>query len=242
MDEPLSPPPPAPHPDIAKRIARLRDRLAEQGQLVVSLLEAALKAFYERDAADAAGVAAEDDRVDRVDVEIEKESVSILSAAACAGCELEHDQIRQVLTIVKINNELERIADVGTDIAELVGTLADPRTRFPETTKVMTNSVLGLCRDAVGSFEDADPALARVVLQSEHVVLAFKAEILRQAEARVTGGTMPVESAFDLHELISHCMLIADHCTNIAEQVIYERTGMIVRHMEGSWVERPAEE
>lgn len=236
---PAAPPPPE---EAAQRIARLRDRLAEQGQLVVSLLDAALRAFYERDAADAAGVAAEDDRVDRVDVEIEKESVAILSAAARAGCELENDQVRQILTIVKINNELERIADVGTDIAELVGTLADPSTRFPETTKVMTNSVLGLCRDAVGAFEDADPALARVVLQSEHVVLAFKGEILRQAERRVTEGTMSIESAFDLHELIGHCMLIADHCTNIAEQVIYERTGMIVRHMEGRWVERPADD
>lgn len=236
MDETLKP------QDAAQRIAHLRERLAEQGQLVASLLEAALTAFYQRDAADAAGVAAEDDRVDRVDVEIEKESVALLSQAARTGCELDQSQIRQILTIVKINNELERVADVGTDIAEMVGDLAHPDTRFPETTRVMTNSVLGLVRDAVGSFENADADLARVVLQSEHVVLAFKVEILRKAEVRVTEGTMTIDSAFDLHELISHCMLIADHCTNIAEQVIYERTGMIVRHMEGAWVERPASE
>lgn len=236
MDETLLP------EEAARRIANLRQRLAEQGHLVASLLEAALSAFYERDAADAVGVAAEDDRVDRVDVEIEKESVALLSAASRAGCQLDPSQIRQILTIVKINNELERVADVGTNIAEMVGELASPQVRFPETTKVMTNSVLGLVRDAVAGFENADPDVARVVLQSEHVVLAFKTEILHQAEKRVADGTMTIDSAFDLHELISHCMLIADHCTNIAEQVIYERTGMIVRHMEESWVERPASE
>ncbi|GAB4382599.1 MAG: hypothetical protein Kow0022_00490 [Phycisphaerales bacterium] len=235
MDETLLP------EEAAQRIAHLRQRLVDQGHLVASLLEAALTAFYQRDAADAAGVAAEDDRVDRVDVEIERESVALLSAAARAGCNLEPSQVRQILTIVKINNELERVADVGTDIAEMVDHLSDPSERFPETTKVMTNSVLGLVRDAVASFADADADRARVVLQSEHVVLEFKAEILQRVEQLVKDGAMPIASAFDLHELIAHCMLIADHCTNIAEQVIYERTGMIVRHIDEAWIERPAD-
>ncbi|RMH12646.1 MAG: hypothetical protein D6695_06050 [Planctomycetota bacterium] len=226
--------------DANGRVTHLRKRLCEQGRVVVSLVEAAFKAFYDRDAADAAGVSAEDDRVDRADVEIEKECVALLTSAAHGDYRLDQDQVRSVLTVVKINNELERVADVGAEIADLVGKLADPDTRFPETTEVMTNSVLGVARDTVGAIEKSDPDLARVVLQSEHVVLAFKGEILRKAERRVAEGSMSVDSAFDLHELVSHCILIADHCSNIAEQVIYERTGMIVRHMEERWVERPA--
>jgi len=227
--------------EFADRIDALRTKLSEQGRLVVSLVDAAIAAFYARDAAEAQGVAAEDDRVDRIDVEIEWESVDLLTRAAAIECAVEPKQIRGLLTIVKINNELERIADAGTDIAELVSALANPEARFPETTLVMTNSVLGLLHSAVDCVAKSDAAIARQVLKSEHVVLNFKAEILRQAEQRVAEGSMPVDSAFDLHELTSLCMFIADHCTNVAEQVIYEQTGMIVRHTDESWEERAAE-
>ena len=50
---------------------------------------------------------------------------------------------------------------------------------------------------------------------------------------------MNVDFAFRLHEVATQCELIADHCTNIAEQVIYLTTGAIVRHMTNSWVELP---
>ena len=50
---------------------------------------------------------------------------------------------------------------------------------------------------------------------------------------------MSVDLAFLLHELASECVRMADHCTNIAEQVIYSVTGAIVRHTEGTWVEVP---
>jgi phosphate transport system protein len=227
--------------EFDQRIDEIRAKLAEQGHAVISLVDAAIDAFYTRDAAEAAGVAAEDDRIDRVDVEIERESVDLLIRTAACACNLDAGHLRRLLAIVKINNELERIADAGADIAELVTQLADPDTRFPETTMVMTNSVLGLLRDSVACFEAFNPDTARVVLQSEHVVLAFKIEILQKAEKRVADATMAVDSAFNLHELVSLCMLIADHCTNIAEQIIYEQTGMIVRHMDGTWEEREAE-
>lgn len=227
--------------EFTERIDVLRTKLFEQGRLVVSLVEAAIQAFYDRNADDAPTIAAEDDRVDRIDVEIERESVDLLTRAAAAECAIEPGKIRSLLTIVKINNELERIADAGAEIAELVSALSDPTTRFPDTTKVMTNSVLGLVHNAVGCVSRSDAAIARTVLMSEHVVLNFKGEILWQAEQRVAAGTMAVDSAFDLHELTSLCMLIADHCTNIAEQIIYEQTGMIVRHTDKSWEERAAE-
>jgi phosphate transport system protein len=227
--------------DFAARVRSLRKRLAEQGHTVLGLVDAAVAAFYDRNPADAQGVAAEDDRVDRVDVEIERESVDLLTTAAAIACAVEPAWIRALLTIVKINNELERIADAGTEIAELVTRLAHPETDFPDTTKVMTNSVLGLLAATVACFENSDAARARIVLQSEHVVLNFKAQILRQAERRVADASMPVDAAFDLNELTSQCMFIADHCTNIAEQVIYETTGMIVRHTDKQWEERAAE-
>ena len=61
--------------------------------------------------------------------------------------------------------------------------------------------------------------------------------ILRDAERKIAQGTMPVDFALSLHELANECCKIADHCTNISEQVIYLVTGAIVRHTDAGWVE-----
>jgi phosphate transport system protein len=137
-----------------------------------------------------------------------------------------------VLTIVKINNEMERIADAAVAIAERAGTLRAMPGRIPETFRVMANSVVGILRDVNLAYDRSDAALAKVVLQSEDAVEAFKVAILRDAEQQIAAGAMPVDLAFSLHE-------IAHECCRIAEQVIYSVTGAIVRHMDGRWVEVP---
>ena len=136
-----------------------------------------------------------------------------------------------------MNNEYERIADAGVDIAERAVELSGSPAVFPPTTRVMTNSVIGILRDTAKCYEKRDAAIARLVLQSEDTVAKFKAEILRQAAELVTSGEMGVQLAFDLHEIASQCSMLADHCSNIAEQVIYEATGAIVRHADSGWVD-----
>jgi phosphate transport system protein len=103
----------------------------------------------------------------------------------------------------------------------------------------MANSVIGILRDVNTAVLRNDAPLANIVLQSQHAVSSFKAAILRDAEEKISRGQMTVDVAFRLHEIASQCEIIADHCTNVAEQVIYLTTGAIVRHMPNSWVELP---
>ena len=224
---------------FALRLQRLKADLVEQGRRVQAMLEGAFEAVFARDPARAARVVAMDDAIDRVDVEIERASVQLLTDATHENARLEPVQLRAVLTIVKINNELERIADAGVEIAERCTTLREMPGTIPETFQVMTNSVVGILRDVNRAFDRSDAALAKVVLQSEDAVEAFKAAILTDAERKIASGQMPVDFAFVLHEIAGECLQMADHCTNIAEQVIYSVTGAIVRHMEGKWVEVP---
>lgn len=210
-----------------------------------TLLEGSLDAVFAQDAGRARGAIAGDDAIDAADVEIERACVALLVDATREHAAIDQTQLRTVLTIVKANNELERIADVGVDLAELMLPLVKggpERTfarGFPETFRVMANSTVGILRDTVTSFRMSDPALAKVVLQSQHTVTAFKGAIVRDAEQQIASGKMTVDFAFLLHEIANLCELLADHCTNIAEQVIYLRTGAIVRHTETSWVEVP---
>lgn len=221
------------------RLQRLRADLVEQGRRVQALLEGAFEAVFARDPARAARVIAMDDAIDGVDVEIERASVQLLTDATHQNACLDAAQLRAVLTVVKINNELERIADAGVEIAERCADLREMPGSIPETFQVMANSVVGILRDVNRAYDRSDAALAKVVLQSEDAVEAFKAAVLTDAERKIAAGQMPVDFAFALHEIASECIRMADHCTNIAEQVIYSVTGAIVRHMEGGWVEVP---
>ena len=223
---------------FTKRLARLKADLVEQGRRVQSLLETAFDSLFTRDPAAAENVIRLDEVIDRVDVELEKASVALLTDATNEGAKLEPAQLRTVLTIVKINNELERIADAAVTLAEMVRTRGFPAT-MPDTFRVVANSVVGILRDVNTAFDRSDARLAKVVLQSEDAVEAFKDAIIRDAEECIAGGRMSVDCAFGLHEIAALCERMADHCTNIAEQVIYSASGVIVRQTEGHWVEVP---
>lgn len=217
----------------------LRGSLASQGHAVTEMAARVFEAVYQRDVEAARAILSNDDEIDRADVEIERRAVDLLLRASRDACGLRELAVRSVLTAVKVNNELERIADAATGVAERVIRLGDRTTPFPKTLLVMTNSVIGIVRDAVRAFDASDAELARAVLASEGAVLNFKDLIVRDAEQRVADGRMAVEVAFELHGIASLAVSMADHCTNISEQVIYETTGQIVRHTDGKWVQLP---
>ncbi|MFG0283060.1 MAG: phosphate uptake regulator PhoU [Phycisphaerales bacterium JB039] len=225
--------------DFLSRLENLKDRLVDQGTRVGEMIEDSFEALYDLDADAAATVAARDDEVDRVDVEIECACVALLTAASRSGASLDEADVRSLLTIVKVNNELERIADAAQRIATHVEVFRRIGAPFPPTLRVMTNSVIGIVRDATAALARDDADLARLVLQSEDTVEQFTGALLREADKQIATGGFPVEFAFHLHEAAHDCEVMADHATNIAEQVIYALTGAIVRHCEEGWKDVP---
>lgn len=220
-----------------ERIESLRGELALQGDRVQQMLESAFDAAFSHDVAGAKRAISLDDTIDSVDVSIERKAVTLLSEATASGAALSQDLLRQVLTVVKVNNELERIADAGAAVGELVDAITRQGVKLPETFRVMTNSVVGILRDCCTSLERNDGHLAKVVLASEDAVEAFKRAILRDLQTQVSGGKLSVDAAFLVQELATQCEIIAGHCSNIAEQALYVATGKIVRHMAGRWEE-----
>lgn len=226
----------SPTGEFNAKLTAIRGQLDEQGRRVLAICEAAFDAFFADDARAAARAIELDEPIDRADVAIENQSVELLCDAARASHELPPNRLREVLVIVKANNELERIADCAVTIAEQV-TGTNGSSLLPETSRVMTNSVLGVLQDACGCLEKSDPDLAKRVLRSEDAIIGFRRALRQFAEANIGKNEMTVQTGFVLNELSSACEYMADHATNIAEQVLYAVTGKIVRHCEAGWVE-----
>lgn len=226
-----------------ERIERLRHSLVAQGRRVQLLIEKSFDAVFARDAGAAREAIALDEDVDRVDIALEKTAVQLLTDACASPSALGAEQLRSVLTIVKINNELERIADVGVAISEqalllAAGTGVGAAGRsLPGNARMLANSAVGILRDATTSFDRLDPELAKVVLLSEEAVRQFKKVLVREAQEQLSRGRLSVDEVLSLNEVATLCEVMADHCTNIAEQVMYVATGTIVRHMQGHWEE-----
>jgi phosphate transport system protein len=222
--------------EFAARINRLRADLVEQGRRVQTMVEGGFDALFTRSSAKAAEVLKQDDVIDKVDVDLERACVSLLADATREGASIGEVELRSVLTIAKVNNELERVADVAVDVSELVAEHPSGPA-FPDTFKVIANSTIGILRDTTTALQRQDVVLAKIVLQSQHNVTTFKRAIVKDSERQIGAGKMNAEFAFLLHEVANLSEIIADHCTNIAEQIIYVNTGAIVRHMEAAWVE-----
>jgi phosphate transport system protein len=212
------------------KLAQLKDDLVTQGNRVLDIMLRAVESFFERDAAKAASVMNGDSVIDRVDVEIERASIALLAMG-----ETDEHAIRSVLTIVKVNNELERIADLAVNIAEVVTDSGQTTEVVPSTFRVMANSVIGMVRDANQSLAKVDTRLAERVLAFDDTVARFRNEISLDAQAKVASGEFAVKFAFRLMTVVKSLERIADHATNICEQLIYLETGHIVRHLPQGW-------
>jgi phosphate transport system protein len=228
-----------PPPDtrtIQDRLGALKRRLEEQGGLVDSLVDDVVDAVFQRDLEKAKDVIRRDEVIDRVDVSIEKDAVRLLHALS-GGAELDENEIRMILTIVKVNNEIERIADLCVAIAERVPSLMDLSSSLPPKFRVMANSIIGIVWNTNQAFRTMDVDAARLVLASDDATEVFKGAILRDVEEGLARGDQTVDFTFALHTIAAALARIGDHCTNVAEQIIYVGSGKIVRHQNQKWTD-----
>lgn len=215
-----------------ERLDALERELIEQAARVLDLCTLSVESYFDLDLEKAGRIGALDDEIDRIDVEIEKRSVPLLAMG-----QTDEHEIRRVLTLVKLNNEYERIADCGVNIAERVLDERTRQIRIPDTFRVMSNSVLGMLRDTNRAFSRHDANLARQVLLFDDTVERFKKEIVLNSQEQVASGHLSVRFAFGLMSVTKSVERIADHCTNVCEQVIYLESGLIVRHRPEGWSE-----
>lgn len=220
-----------------ERLAALGGSLSDQGTLVLQMVEGGFDHLFAPGQEGLLGLQAAEDAVDKADVGIEKAAVALLADATESSHRLPDADLRNLLTIVKVNNELERIADAALACATLGQRLADAGAAPPNTFRVLTNSVVGIVRDAMKALATGDARLARIVLQSDDAVEAFKAALMRDAEAKLRAAELDAGAAFILLEIATATHAIAEHAANIAEQLLYLHTGTIVRHVEGKWRE-----
>jgi phosphate transport system protein len=204
----------------------LKDRVARMSTLVYQLVETAVDALLQADARLAQEAITQDDRIDAEEVGVEKNCIDLLALQQPAAGDL-----RLVTTIIKVNSDFERIADCAVNVAQRVLPLARQDHYVPPTDlRLMSNSVLATLRDTIKAFNLQDEMLARQVLRSDDVVDALYHQIVQDMLNMMETDGQKANTDLSNIMIAKNLERIADHCTNIAEDVIYVHTGRIIRH------------
>lgn len=168
----------------------------------------------------------DEDDVNTREVEIEEECLKILALHQPVAVDL-----RRVATVLKINGDLERIADLAINISERAQSLVlYPEFEFPGKLDKMVEIATAMVRDAIDAFVKLDAEAARDVCRRDEIVDELNREVIDDLHKRVKSGIVEFEPAVHFFSASRHVERIADHATNIAEDVIYLVDGEIARH------------
>ncbi len=168
----------------------------------------------------------DEDTVNRQEVEIEEECLKMLALHQPVAVDL-----RRVATVLKINGDLERIADLAVNIGERARALVlHPEFLFPHKLDQMVEAATSMVRDALGAFVRLDVDAAREVCLRDDVVDKLNRQVIDDLKQFLQKNIGEIEPALQFFSASRHIERIGDHATNIAEDVIYLVEGEIARH------------
>lgn len=207
---------------------RLHKQILSMFALVEETIHRAVEGLHARSGDVLEELWARDEEVDQRDVAIEEDCLKILALHQPVAIDL-----RRVAAVMKITGELERVADLGVNIAERSAGLANyPEPPIPPQMKDMSEMSLGMLHRSIDAFVELNADLARQVRAEDDRVDRLNDVILKDLKRQMAESPSLVEPAMHLFSVTRHLERVADHATNIAEDVVYLVEGEIIRHTE----------
>ena len=211
---------------IDPRLEALRETTLRMGSLAEAILGKALQSVWERNAALAEEVQKDDLEIDRVDVAIEEQVTQTLALQQPVA-----NDLRRILAVRTMAGDLERVGDLARNVAKSSARLAArPAVPIPPRLEELADQTRRALAEALDSFAHTDAVKARVVIDGDDAVDESEDRLIR--EVIEDTGRHPEWAAqeVDLVLIAKHLERVADHATNIAEEVIFLAEGRIVRH------------
>jgi len=204
----------------------LKREILSMGGLVETAVSRATRAFLQPSDEDIDGIVDGDAEINALELRIEEECLKVLALYGPTAKDL-----RFVVAVFKITNDLERIGDLAVNIAERAkeAALEGVGPMGPEV-REMSDRAPRMVRDSLDAFVALDAAAARQILAADDSVDALLRDVYEAQSAAVTSGEADFKAALRVLSFAKYLERIADHATNIAEDVIYLASGDVVKH------------
>jgi phosphate transport system protein len=209
-----------------RELEKIKQRILALGALVEERVQMARKAVDEKDAALAEKIIKNDFEIDEMEVEVEEECLKVLALHQPVAVDL-----RFLIAVIKINNDLERIGDQAVNIAQRVLTIAKQNIEnFVFDYSVMSEKAQVMLKMSLDSLVNLDIDLALKVCTMDDEVDELKDLAYDRIKQAMKSDPNHLGYYINLLLISRHVERLADHSTNIAEEVIYLIEGDIVRH------------
>ena len=204
----------------------LKNRLLNMGALVEERVHRAIQALMERNLESAEEIARSDQAVNELQIEIDERCLRLFALQQPMASDL-----RLITSAMKINADLERIGDQAVNIAEQAMVIAEhPPLKSIIDLPRMAEIAERMTRESLDAFVRKDATLARAILKRDDEVDELKDHVFRVLLTYMMADPGTIERALGLILVSRHIERIADHATNIAEDVIFVVEAKDVRH------------
>ncbi len=209
-----------------EQLDELRKRLLEMSGLVESAIYASVASLTERDPAQANLVLQNESRINQMEIEVDDLATGVLALEQPVAVDL-----RFITSAIKINSDLERMGDLAVNIAERsLNLMSEAPVQALIDIPQMASLVESMVRKALDSFVKKDADLARSVLVSDDAVDELRDSTYDELVSYMHKDTSSIRQCIDLMFVARNLERIADHSTNIAEDVVFLVEGVDVRH------------
>lgn len=207
-------------------IEDLKDLLLRMGAMVEDAITQSIRSLLERDTALAEEVIANDNRIDQMELEIDRRTLELIAKMQPAAVDL-----RFVAAIMKITPELERIADLAQDVCERVIELnREPPLKPMQAIPRLAQDAQTMVRQALDAFVRGDAVLARQVIAKDDNVDQQTEQSFRELLTYMLEDPRNISRAIRLTFTGKYFERMADGATNICEMVVYLVEGKMIKH------------
>jgi phosphate transport system protein len=209
-----------------QEMAALKQKLLTMASHAESSLANAIKALVERNDDLARKVIADDSILDQFEIEIDEMSIGLLALQGPLASDL-----RLITIAMKISHDLERVGDEATTIARRTLELSqEPQLKPYVDIPRMRDLAMAMLNDALDSFVNHNPVRAREVVPRDKEVDAINRQLHRELVSYMIEKPNTITRCLNLMVISKSIERIADHATNIAEEVVYLYEGRDIRH------------
>ena len=211
---------------FVEQLEQLKRRCIDMAALVQGTVEQAGEAVLARRPERASAVLDNEAQIDAEEVKIERAAIDMLARHQPTA-----EDLHTVFAIVKINSDLERIGDCAYNIAQMASSFAQSSEEMPGgLLRSMVEATLQQLHDTTRCVGLSDPNLADQVCRGDDVIDALYHQIYQDMQAGMAADTHRIPEDLALIMVAKNLERIADHCTNIAEEVVFLVRGRIIRH------------
>ena len=211
---------------LQREIENLKKKVLALGARVETAVREATLSIENRDYELARSIIQNDPRIDIMEVDVEEDCLKVLALHQPVAIDL-----RFIVAVLKINNDLERIGDLAVNIAERSAFLAkQPPVGFSLGLVEMANKAQDMLKHSLDALVNLSSGLAQEVCAGDDEVDAMNRQMYLKIQDAIKSNPEKLESLIHLLSVSRHLERIADHATNIAEDVIYMVEGRIARH------------